>query len=239
MSNVERRISSIEFEIRSSKSGGKSIEGFAATYGKLSSPIPAGSLGGVYRERIQRGAFASAVSNKQDVVMLINHDPSLILGRTASGTLALTDTPKGLKFHCDLPNTNSASELHESVQRGDINGCSFSFVLGTRDAKFEEEEDEDEDDKELGLRRSVSPRKKILVRTISNVSKLIDVSVVTHPAYNGTSVNARSREFSIVKPVITMSPAEIQQNIDRLAAEIEQDSPRARRRDLLRQILSN
>lgn len=238
MPNVERRISAIQFEFRASKDG-KSIEGFAATYGKLSSPIGSARGAGTYRERIQRGAFANAVNSKQDVVMLKNHDVNQVLGRTTAGTLRLADTSKGLRFHCDLPNTNSANELHESIQRGDINGCSFSFALGERDQKFDEFDEDDFD--EFGEERSAKTKsgKRMLVRTITNVSHLLDVSVVTRPAYDGTSVSARSADFSVVRAEITMSPAEIQRNIDRLAFEIEQDSPRARRRDLLRQILSN
>ncbi len=115
MPNVERRISAIQFEFRASKDG-KSIEGFAATYGKLSSPIGSARGAGTYRERIQRGAFANAVNSKQDVVMLKNHDVNQVLGRTTAGTLRLADTCKGLRFHCDLPNTNSANELHESIR---------------------------------------------------------------------------------------------------------------------------
>jgi HK97 family phage prohead protease len=219
MSTPERRIMLAQ-EMRASKdSGDKIIEGLAARYGVLSDPISVPNSRVKFRERIQKGAFAKAVNGKQDVVMLINHDPNQLLGRTASKTLTLRDTDAGLRFHCVLPNTSYANDLHESVKRGDVNGCSFAFTLGERDHKCDEmdEDDFDENGEEReGMNascydnfydpkqlpalvaggRSQARKKPMLVRTISNVTRLLDVSCVTSPAYpRGTSVSARSKSF--------------------------------------------
>jgi len=231
MENPERRISSIAFECRADKDGkDKVIEGIAARYNVLSAPLPTGS-GATFRERILPGAFASCMG--QDTVMLQDHDPSRILGRTKSGTLKLAETTKGLQFRCLLPNNQVGNDLHESIKRGDINSCSFAFNLGERGEKYDEfdEDDFDEEGNERSIRRKSG--KKMLVRSINNISKLHDVSVVTYPAYpNGTSVSARSMAYPVV-PVITQE--EIQRNIKRLEHEIAAPN---RRRDLLHRILS-
>jgi len=164
------------------KAEGKKASGYAAVYGVLSHLIQ-----GQWRERIRRGAFDSILASKPDVALLINHDPSQLLGRTASGTLRLAADRIGLRFECDMPDTQLGRDTHELIKRGDYNGCSFAFNLGERDQSWAEEEIEDEED--LGLRSS--RRTKTIVRTITGFSKLHDVSVVTNPAYPRTEVNPR------------------------------------------------
>jgi hypothetical protein len=174
-------------ELRASSTGNaKKVSGIAARYGVLSH-----SLGG-FKERIKRGAFARAISEKQDTIITFNHNPSAILGRTSAGTLQLRDTEQGLAFDCDLPNTSYARDLHELVLAGNVRECSFAFTLGEGDDEFHEEQDED--------------RSRVLVRTIKNVSKLIDVSLVTSPAYPGTSASARA----------TVVAAEVRGRVERI-----------------------
>jgi HK97 family phage prohead protease len=179
---IERRVLPTSFEVRASKrADGKSlITGYAARYGILSGKIPSGS--GFFRERIQTGAFDRVLRSKPDVVALFNHDVNFPLGRTTAGTLRLRSDAKGLGFECDLPDTSYAKDMHTSVERGDLSGCSFAFNLGQGDDEFDEE-DTDEG--------------RCVVRSILNFSALHDVSVVTHPAYPGTNVDARN----IVAPV--------------------------------------
>jgi HK97 family phage prohead protease len=201
---IERRFISVT-ELRAAKDG-KTISGLAATYNKLSSPIPAGrDSSRSFREKLAPGAFRSAVASGQDVTLLVNHDPDKLLGRTASGTLQLNDTKRGLEFRCSMPNTQLGNDTREMIERGDLNGCSFGFALGKRDDDWSEEEDDEEDlfGKDDNNQK-VQKRGKTLVRTIRNVSKLYDVSVVTRPAYNGTSVDCRS-----LVEVCTEVPADV------------------------------
>jgi uncharacterized protein len=179
---IERRVLPTSFEVRASKrADGKSlITGYAARYGVLSGKIPSGN--GFFRERIQTGAFDRVLRSKPDVVALFNHDVNFPLGRTTAGTLRLSSDAKGLGFECDLPDTSYAKDMYTSVERGDLSGCSFAFNLGQGDDDFDEE-DTDEG--------------RCIVRSIVNFSALHDVSVVTHPAYPGTNVDARN----IVAPV--------------------------------------
>ena len=189
---IERRFISVT-ELRAAKDG-NTITGVAAAYNKLSEPLGDPRKSGTFRERIVPGAFRNAVNAGQDVTLLVNHDPKLLLGRTASGTLQLNDTKRGLEFRCSMPNTQLGHDTREMIQRGDLNGCSFGFSLGTRgDDEWADEDLEDEEDLFPLDDDKVQKRGKTLVRTIHNVTRLHDVSVVTNPAYpNGTSVDCRN-----------------------------------------------
>lgn len=131
-------------------------------------------IGGYFREKIARGAFADALP-KSDVHALFNHDDNLVLGRARAGTLRLEEDDKGLKVEIDPPDTQDARDLMESMKRGDIDQMSFSWTM--RGGK------ESWDD-------SVDPP----LRTIEKVGELYDVSVVTRGAYPQTEVAVRTLE---------------------------------------------
>lgn len=141
----------------------KKVRGYAAVFDSLSE-----DLGG-FREKINRNAFDNVLDN--DVVAVFNHDMNMILGRTTSGTLKLSVDERGLLTEIDMPNTTLGNDLVELVERGDISKMSFGFFVD-RDAWIESEND--------------------FVREVKEVKKLIDVSLVTKPAYNDTSAAVRS-----------------------------------------------
>lgn len=143
---------------------GDTLRGHAAVFGQVAEL--AGSL-----EGIAPTAFDQALKRGDDVRALINHDPSKLLGRTASGTLRLSTDATGLGFEVDLPDTRDAQDLRVLVGRGDITGASFGFRIG-----------ESEWQKVEG--RSV--------RMHTNVAQLLDVSPVTYPAYRGTDIALRA-----------------------------------------------
>ncbi|MGB2679463.1 MAG: HK97 family phage prohead protease [Candidatus Acidiferrum sp.] len=175
-------------ELRAAGAGNvKTISGYAARYGVLSHLI-----GGKFKERIARGAFDGVLATKPDVVLLAQHDPAQILGRTTAGTLSLRADSNGLKFSCDLPDTQCGRDTYENVRLGNLNGCSWAFELGERDQEWTEEDDEEED----VLARARGSRPRVIVRTITGFRKLLDCSVVTFPAYPSTSVTARFEEVA-------------------------------------------
>ncbi|WP_413516022.1 HK97 family phage prohead protease [Carnobacterium maltaromaticum] len=120
-----------------------------------------------FDEIILTGAFSKTLSENGDVRCLFNHDWSKVLGRTKSGTLRLFEDDRGLKFEVDLPNNSYANDLVESMERGDINQCSFGFIISR------EELDWDSDP---------------ILRTILEV-ELYEVSVVSIPAYDDTEAS--------------------------------------------------
>jgi HK97 family phage prohead protease len=140
------------------------ISGYAAVFDQAT------KIGDFFTEIIKPGAFTRALQENQDVRALINHDSNLVLGRTKSKTLRLTVDAKGLRYEIDPPNTTIANDLRESIIRGDIDQSSFAFVATKQ--LWREEGDQ-------------------LIREIIDVD-LYDVSAVTYPAYDATSVSARS-----------------------------------------------
>ena len=253
---VERRIFLVDAELRAA-SDGKTITGYAARYNTLSGPIPASKGGGSFRERIAPGAFKRAVHSNQDVTMLVEHNPHRLLGRTASGTLQLRDTPSGLAFRCSMPDTQVGHDTHEMIKRGDLNACSFGFALGDRsDDDWTEEDIEDEDDLFGGDEEKKQKRSKQVVRTIKNVSRLYDVSVVTRAAYpKGTCVMARGIEIaypeipagvrSAISDYEQRHAALVQQYGAQVVSDViykqgvKAETVRSRRRNLLNTILNS
>jgi len=151
-------------ELRSELTG-RTVRGHAAVFGQTAA-LPN------HYEQIKRGAFDAALKDTStDVRALFNHDPSSLLGRQSSGTLRLGTDAEGLTFEVDLPDTTLGRDVAELMERGDITGASFGFIPG-----------EDEWSRAKDGRR---------VRSHTSVRRLVDVSVVTFPAYDGASVALR------------------------------------------------
>jgi uncharacterized protein len=144
------------------ENGERIIEGYAALYNTETNIGP-------FKESIARGAFDNVLDN--DVRALINHDPSLVLGRTSSGTLELTSDDVGLKYRVKLGNQQYATDLYESIQRGDISQSSFAFTI--KNQTWSEDRSS---------------------RSVDEVAQLLDVSPVTYPAYKEATVVARDEE---------------------------------------------
>lgn len=155
-----------QFTTRDGGDGSRSIEGYFAVFNSNYEIAPG------MTESIAPGAFASSLAN--DIRALINHDTTLVLGRTAAHTLELREDAHGLWGRIDInPNDGDAVNLYERVKRGDVNGCSFGFAI----------RDEETDFREDGS----------IHWTIKDV-ELYEVSCCTFPAYEETNIAARSAE---------------------------------------------
>jgi HK97 family phage prohead protease len=177
--NIERRFT----HVRASQGDEGSLMGRAAGYGCMSQ-----DLGG-FREIIAPGTFARALREKQDVKCLFNHNPDMVLGRTKSGTLALADKADGLHFRCDVPmDTAHGRSVHSMVKRGDVNECSFGFMV-KRDTWHESTRDLVNEFGQLGDEFEGVP-----IRCLRDCD-LQDVSVVTYPAYSDGATIAQARSL--------------------------------------------
>jgi HK97 family phage prohead protease len=171
---LERRVSLTNLTTKRSAGGGNVIRGYAARYNSLSE-----NLGG-FREFIRVNAFYHALESDPDVRCLFNHNADLILGRTASGTLRLSDDGKGLAIECDMPNTTVANDLMESIRRGDVNQMSFGFRCLLDNWMYGSDY--------VGT-ESVDPDEVIRELVDINLDGG-DCSPVTYPAYESTEVYA-------------------------------------------------
>jgi HK97 family phage prohead protease len=130
---------------------------------------------GVY-EIITNGAFDVTLNN--DIRALWNHDTMYVLGRNKSGSLSLKTDDRGLFGTINLPNTDYARSLYELIKRGDVDQASFGFNI--LDETLEELTNG-------GFRWRI------------NKIDLHEISVVTFPAYENTSVKARAKEIEQIK----------------------------------------
>lgn len=175
---LELRGARVELRGADDPATGLRLEGYAALFDVPSQPLQSeeddsrnGTYGMEFTEIIRRGAFTRALASSQDVRCLWNHEAEAPLGRTASGTLTLREDETGLYFTCLLPDTSLGRDVAELVRRGDVNQASFAF-------------------------RAVADRwsgsgSTGYVRELLDCD-LFDVSAVTYPAYQQTSVAIRS-----------------------------------------------
>lgn len=146
------------------------IEGHAAVF---ETPT---DIGGFFTEVIARGAFADAIK-ADDVRLLIEHE-GLPLARTKSGTLKLEEDDIGLRINAELDGSDpDVRRLAPKMTRGDLNQMSFGFTMS---GGVQEWNEEDEDNP---------------IRTIKKVGGLLDVSIVTFPAFPTTDVALISRSL--------------------------------------------
>ena len=134
---------------------------------------------GYFDEVIERGALNGA--DLKDVRFLVNHDVSKIpLARSrnnnANSTMQLMPDDQGLaiRVNLDIENNSEARNLYSAIERGDISGMSFMFSV---------------DDEEWTELESEHP-----VRHIKKISDVVEVSAVTFPAYESTSISVRNKE---------------------------------------------
>lgn len=128
-------------------------------------------------ESIAPGAFTNSLAN--DVRALINHDTTLVLGRTAAHTLELREDERGLWGRVTInPNDRDALNLYERVKRGDVSGCSFGFEIVDEESEYFEDGS--------------------MHWTIKDVN-LFEVSACTFPAYESTNIAARTEEYDAVR----------------------------------------
>lgn len=170
----EKRLSQANFEIRAEGDSKPKIVGYAAMFNKRSQNF--GDDDYPMYETIEPGAFSGVLND--DVRALVNHEGGLqTLARTKSGTLKLTEDEIGLRFEFYAPDTQAGRDLVEILKRGDIDQASFAFQVN-RDGQTWDETEEN--------------GKPVVLRKITKVSRLLDVSPVTYPAYPDTLVQARS-----------------------------------------------
>lgn len=141
-------------------------------------------IGGCFREMILPEAISDELLANSDVVLTLEHNPAAgVLGRSCKGegTLQLERRDDGVYISCDLPESPFGDTVLEGIRRGDYRQMSFYFVVG--DQRWEVCDDDIEQ------------------RTITNISRIYDVSVVAFPAYKDTSVSARSAEETEITEV--------------------------------------
>jgi hypothetical protein len=168
MESAERITMTAEVRAVDTNDGSLKIGGYAATFNSEATGLN-------FREVIAPGAFTRALASTDPVFLLVNHDMEGIpLASTQSGTLKLRQDNTGLYMEATLDPANpKAQELSSALRRGDMDKMSFAFTVSP-----------DGQTRDEGL------------RTIQDIERLYEVSVVTLPAYDSTSVGMRKADES-------------------------------------------
>lgn len=163
----EHRMKTVLTEFKTREDGEELIiEGYFSVFNSIYEIAPG------MTESVAPGAFTSSMAN--DVRALTNHDTTLVLGRTKSHTLELSEDSRGLFGRIVInPKDTDAVNLYERVKRGDVDQCSFGFDIRSEDTEIHED-------------GSVH-------WTIKDV-ELYEISCCTFPAYEETTISARSEQ---------------------------------------------
>jgi HK97 family phage prohead protease len=168
-----RQIRSMPAHFRAASEGGKKrIEGYFATFDGIYTLWPGAT------ESVDPHAFDETLGD--DVRALIDHETRLVLGRSTAKTLELKVDSKGLWGSIDINEADTdAMNLYARVERGDVSQCSFGFDILDEETTYDE-------------------KTGAVHWTIKKV-KLWEVSCVTFPAYENTSITARKNQYDQIK----------------------------------------
>ena len=148
-------------------------------------------------EVLEAGFITPELLHRSDVVLNLNHSTKVtdILGRYRNSerdTLSLDLLAQGMACRCSMPHTNNANDTLELMRRGDITGMSFAFSDNPHDkasVTYEQTNERSADGKEIWLRH------------VRKATGLYDVAIVTHPAYEQTSVVTREFADEIMRQI--------------------------------------
>lgn len=189
------------------EAGFVTIEGKAVTFNEETLLYKYGDID-VY-EQIDGNAFEKA--DMRDVVFDLNHDwdRSVPLARTRNKSLTLEKRDDGLYFSARIEKTNEdGMKVYRAIQSGLLDKCSFAFTIAN-------------DGQEITEQRGGEGKADSIHIVVKSIDRLYDVSAVTIPAYDNTSLGARSANDRFAKDVETFK------------ASVETDRINAKRKKLL------
>ena len=168
-----RNIQVQDLETRSAEDGGMFVEGYATTFNQ---PYRlCGDEQITVNEQIDRGAFAE--TDMSDVIMQYDHQ-GRVFARMSNGTLQLSQDDHGLKILADLGGTEIGRQLFEEIRGGYTNKMSFGFTVP--------------EGGDVRTRSKGEDGHITILRTITKIGKLYDVSAVSLPANDATEISSRT-----------------------------------------------
>lgn len=180
--NNQRELRYIPFdnwELREEADKPTKLTGYASVWNQEAEIL------GMYREKVAPGAYKKTI-REHDIRALWNHNTDMVLGRNKSGTLSLVEDDKGLRVEILPPDTQAGRDAVTSIKRGDVSQMSISFVPVKQDWEHPVEKND------------------LPLRNIRE-AKLFEVSPVAFPAFDQTSIAARSE---LVLPNGELDPLE-------------------------------
>lgn len=178
---IERGRTYRDMEVRSVENENYIVEGYASTF---NDPYLLYRMDGYeVWEQVDKDSFKD--TDMSDVIMQYDHE-GRVFARKSNGTLMVTPDEFGLHIRADLSGTEIGRQLYEEIKGGYTNKMSFGFTV-------KEDERNIEENKETGITK--------VLRTITNISKLYDVSAVSLPANPATSISSRNDGEGVIAEV--------------------------------------
>ena len=187
-----RRIEVAEMETRKAEDGAMIVEGYATTFNQPYKLWRDKEI--TVNEQVDRHAFDE--TDMSDVIMQYDHE-GRVFARIANGTLELEADDHGLKIRANLGGTEIGRQLFEEIQGGYTNKMSFGFTVTGQ--KREETKSGDH---------------ITVLRTITKIGKLYDVSAVSLPANDATEISARTIGDGLIAEVLEEVRAEEQRRAE-------------------------
>lgn len=184
-----RDIDVSSFERRVEGDNEKIVSGYATVFNQPYDLYRDTWAGTIYivKEQIDRNAFDNA--DMSDVIMQYNHE-GRVFARISNGTLEVDPDEHGLHTRANLGGTEIGRQLFEEIEGGYTTKMSFGFRVAA-----DKREQTEETNEETGVRTVT------VLRTITEISKLYDVSAVSLPANDATSISARNYGEGVIAEI--------------------------------------
>lgn len=178
------------FERRAEGDKERIVSGYAATFNQQYELYRLAYGGTVYIVKEQIDAHAFDDADMSDVIMQYNHE-GRVFARLSNKTLEISTDGHGLHMRADLGGTEIGRQLYEEIEGGYTTKMSFGFKVGA-----DKREEQRERNEETGTQIIT------VLRTITKITKLYDVSAVSLPANDATSISARNFGEGVIAEIM-------------------------------------
>jgi HK97 family phage prohead protease len=170
----------VDEEEREDRDERKIVSGYASTFDEPYTLFEDEDL--IFNEVVDRSAFDN--TDMSDVIMQYNHE-GRVFARISNNTLTVTTDERGLLINANLGGTELGRQLYEEIEGGYTNKMSFGFTVDGEEERREEAQD----------------GRLLITRIITSIRKLYDVSAVSIPANDATSISVRSLTDGVIEQI--------------------------------------
>jgi HK97 family phage prohead protease len=170
----------VDEEEREDRDERKIVSGYASTFDEPYTLFEDEDL--IFNEVVDRSAFDN--TDMSDVIMQYNHE-GRVFARISNNTLTVTPDERGLLINANLGGTELGRQLYEEIEGGYTNKMSFGFTVDGEEERREEAQD----------------GRLLITRIITSIRKLYDVSAVSIPANDATSISVRSLTDGVIEQI--------------------------------------
>ena len=210
-----RKINAAQMETRTAEDGGKIVEGYATTFNQPYELWRDAEM--TVNEQVDSRAFDE--TDMSDVIMQYDHE-GRVFARISNGTLELASDEHGLHIRANLGGTEIGRQLFEEINGGYTNKMSFGFTVTGDERKITKDAD----------------GHVTVLRTITKIGKLYDVSAVSLPANDATEISARMTSDGLIAEVLEEVRAEEERERARLAEEERRSAALERLNNLIKEV---